>query len=151
MTVVEHTFSDFLRKPKPVVDDLVEGDVLLRRRGASPLRLSPWDRDVATSEALVAVVRLLRHLAVHSSEALRAAAGEAFPWSDLLPAEDRDAFLEELTRVLAGSAEVGAFGPVVRMLAEWRATAAVHADPSRARRLSTPLPGTGDRVPAPPA
>lgn len=150
MAVAEYSFSDLLRNPTRVVEELAGGDVLLRRRGDEPLRLSLWKRDEATGETLRAVVRLLRTLAVHSPDALAAAAGEAFPWTDFLPQADRATFLAELTRVLVAGADIGAFAPVVRTLEEWRATAAIHADPEMALRLAAPLAGHGDPVPPPP-
>lgn len=150
VSVTEHAFSDLLRTPKVVLDDLEDGDVVLRRRGAAPLRLSPWERDVERSDAFAAVIRLLRHLARHNAGAMRAAACEAFPWSDFLPNDVRDAFVTDLTRVLAAGAELDTFHPVSRALAEWRATAAVYADPELASRLAEPIETTEDRPVAEP-
>jgi hypothetical protein len=149
MRVVEHPFSDLLRSPKRVVRDLADGDVLLRRRGAPALRLSQADRDDDRTAAFDALARLLRSLAAHSSDAMAAAALEAFAWLELLPEADQAAFLTELPRTLLASAEIDNYTPVSRMLTEWRATAEVHADPKLARRLGRPIDAEGKRVPAP--
>jgi hypothetical protein len=150
MRVVEHPFSDLLRSPKRVVRDLADGDVLLRRRGAPALRLSQADRDDDRTAAFDALARLLRNLAAHSSDAMADAALEAFAWLEFLPEADQAAFLAELPRTLLASAEIDSYTPVSQMLAEWRATAEVHADPKLARRLGRPVDADGDRVAAPP-
>lgn len=149
MRVVEHPFSDLLRSPKRVVRDLADGDVLLRRRGAPALRLSQADRDDDRTVAFAALARLLRNLAARSSDAMADAALEAFAWLEFLPEADQAAFLAELPRTLLASAEIDNYTPVSQMLAEWRATAEVHADPKLARRLGRPVDADGDRVAAP--
>jgi Family of unknown function (DUF6247) len=149
MRVVEHPFSDLLRSPKRVVRDLADSDVLLRRRGAPALRLSQADRDDDRTAAFDALARLLRNLAAHSSDAMAAAALEAFAWLEFLPEADQAEFLAELPRTLLASAEIDNYTPVSQMLAEWRATAEVHADPKLARRLGRPIDADGERVTAP--
>jgi len=149
MSVVERPFSEFLRQPKDVVAELVEHDVLLRRRNAPALRLSQADRDDDRSEAFEALARLLRNLAVHSPEALGEAVDDVFAWLTFLPRADRKLFVEELTRTLVGSAAVDNYSPVAQLLREWKATAEIHADPKLARRLRKPVEAQGDPVAAP--
>lgn len=50
MRVVERSFSDLLRHPNDVAADLDSGDVLLRRRDESDLRLTLADRDAERSD-----------------------------------------------------------------------------------------------------
>jgi hypothetical protein len=57
-------------------------------------------------------------------------------------------FVELFAGVEAAGA-IGTFAPVDRLLDEWRATAAVYADPDLADRLRRPLPGDGPAVERP--
>jgi hypothetical protein len=149
MRVVERPFSEFLRQPNDVVAELVEHDVVLRRRNAPALRLSQADRDDDRSEAFEALARLLRNLAVHNPAALDTAVDEVFGWATFLPEADRKVFVEELTRTLVGAADVENYSPVAQLMREWKATAEIHADPALARRLRTPLDADGVQVTVP--
>lgn len=149
MRVTEHAFSDLLRQPKAVTDDLEEGDVLLRRRDEPDLRLSRADREAHRAEAFAALGRAMRNLAVHNPAALEEALADAFPWLEFLPATDRRLFLDEFTRVVTAAAAVDNYEPLTQVVIEWRATAEVHADPKLARRLRKPLDASGERVALP--
>lgn len=149
MRITEHPFSDLLRRPKVVTDDVEKGDVLLRRRDEPDLRLSRADREVHRAEAFVALGRALRNVAVHNPTALREALGDAFPWLEFVPAADRQEFLDEFTRVVAAAAAVDNYEPLTQLVREWRATAEVHSDPKLARRLRRPLDASGDPVALP--
>jgi hypothetical protein len=149
MRVIEHRFSDLLRRPKAVTEDVEEGDVLLRRRDEPDLRLSRADREAHRAEAFVALGRALRNLAVHNPTALGEALGDAFPWFEFLPAADQQEFLDEFTRVVTAAAAVDNYEPLTQLVREWRATAEVHADPKLAKRLRRPLDASGDPVALP--
>lgn len=150
MSVIERTFSDFLRHPNEVVAELEEHDVVLRRRNAPALRLCPVDRDVARLDAFEAFARMLRNLAVHSPTALGAALSDAYPWVRYLPRIERELFAQELTQELLAAVSVGVFEPVALFVDAWRATAEVYADPELFRRLSEPIEVThGGSVPYP--
>lgn len=139
MSVVERTFSEFLRHPNEVVAELEEHDVVLRRRNAPALRLCRADRDVARSDAFEAFARMLRNLAAHSPVAFGAALGEAYPWVKYLPHNEREQFAQELTYELLAAVSVGVFEPVALLVDAWRATAEVYADPELLRQLSEPI------------
>jgi hypothetical protein len=94
---------------------------------------------------------LLRNLLAHDRSGLAEALDEVFPWATLLPARDRAAFADELTRTLVATSAIDNFAPLARMLREWRATAEIHADPRLARRLRRPTTASGERVTAPSA
>lgn len=149
MRVTERPFSDLLRRPKEVTNDVEEGDVLLRRRDEPDLRLSRADRDAERAAAFAALGRTFRNLAVHSPKALADALGDAFPWLEFLPVQDRRAFVEEFSRVVVAAAELDNYAPLVQLTREWRATAEVHADPKLARRLRRPLQAAGARIERP--
>lgn len=149
MRVVEHQFSDLLRRPKEVTDELEGGDVLLRRRDEPDLRLTRADREVQRADTFAAIGRALRNLAVHNPAALSDALAEAFPWVEFLPAADRRRFIDEFSRVVSAAAAVDNFDALSQLLLEWRATAEIHADPKLARRLRRALDAAGDAVARP--
>jgi hypothetical protein len=146
MRIVERPFSDLLRHPKQVTEDLENSDVLLRRRDEPDVRLSLADRDTGRASAFVALGRTLRNLAVHNPKPLAEALAEAFPWLEFLPARDRQVFVDEFSRVIAASTELDNYAALSQVLGEWRATAEVHADPRLARRLRRPLQAEGAAV-----
>jgi hypothetical protein len=146
MRVIERPFSDLLRHPKAVAEDLEDGDVLLRRRNEPDLRLTLAAREAARSSAFAALGRALRNVAVHNPKALADSLADALPWLEFLPPKDRQLFVEEFSRVMVASAELDNYAPVSQLVGEWRATAEVHADPRLARRLKRPLQAHGPRV-----
>lgn len=149
MRVIERPFSDLLRRPKEVSDDVEQGDVLLRRRDEPDLRLTRADREAERTETFAAIGRALRNLAVHNPAALGEALIDAFPWLEFLPSTDRRLFRDEFTRIVAAAAAVDNFAPLGQLLSEWRATAEVHADPKLARRLRRPVKAAGGNVAVP--
>ena len=149
MRVIERPFSDLLRKPKEVSDDVEQGDVLLRRRNEPDLRLSRADREAQRTDTFSAIGRALRNLAVHSPTALADALGDAFPWVEFLPVSDRRVFLDEFSRVVVAAAALDDYEALSQLVQEWRATAEVHADPKLARRLRRGVEAAGDPVATP--
>lgn len=149
MRLIERPFSDLLRRPKEVTDDVQDGDVLLRRRNEPDLRLSRADREAQRADAFSAIGRALRNLAVHSPAALAEALADAFPWLEFLPPADRRLFLDEFSRVVSASAAIDSYESLGQLIREWHATAEVHSDPRLARRLRRSLEAAGDLV-APP-
>lgn len=149
MRVIERPFSEFLRQPNEVVADLVDHDVVLRRRNAPALRLSEAEREEERDEAFDALARLLRNLLAHSPAGLESTIDEAFPWATFLPRQDRKLFIDELTRTLLAVSTIDNFAPVGQLLREWKATAEIHADPRLARRLRRRIEASGELVEAP--
>jgi hypothetical protein len=58
-------------------------------------------------------------------------------------------FIREFAETLEACASVGKMDRLGELVDDWKATAAVHADPALAAKLKQPLPGTHDRVPRP--
>lgn len=149
MRLIERPFSDLLRRPNDVAQDLEDGDVLLRRRDEPDLRLSRADREEQRTQTFSAIGRALRNLAVHSPTALTEALADALPWMEFLPVPDRKQFVEEFTRVVAASTDLDSYESLSQLIHEWRATAEVHADPKLARRLRRRIAAAGDPVAVP--
>lgn len=149
MRVTERPFSDLLRRPKDVTDDVESGDVVLRRRDEPDLRLTRADREASRADTFTAIGRALRNLAVHHPAALGAALADAFPWMEFLPAVERHAFLDEYSRIVAAAAALDSYEPLSQLVQEWRATAEVHADPKLARRLQRAADAEGAPVARP--
>jgi hypothetical protein len=147
--LTERPFSELLRQPKSVIEDLESGDVLLRRRGAPPLRLSVAGRDADRADGLAVVGRALRNLAANAPEAVSAALLDEFPWISFLPSEDRATFVDEFIRTALAVAELDNFGALGQLLADWKATAEIHSDPSLAGHLRKPVRGSGGPVAVP--
>lgn len=127
-------FTDLLRQPNNVAKDVDEGDVILRRRGAPDLRLTRADREVERATAVAGLARALRSLAADGTRVFHRAIEEAFPWTGALPAADRRTFADEVSRLLAAGADLGAYGPVTELVSEWRSRAEAHAAPRRTQR-----------------
>jgi hypothetical protein len=148
----EYTLTDLLRSPNVVTEAADRASqLIIHRRNAPDLLLmradrQHWDFDGAAGTGKLLAV-LLGHLT--SSDALDAI-GTAMPWANYLSEEGRAAFASELAQALAASAELSSFAPVGQMLAEWKATAAIQADPDLADALSRPIEEpTGGIVPEP--
>lgn len=149
MRVVEHPFSDLLRQPNDVIEDLSDGDVVLRRRGAPPLRLTFADRDQDRADAYAMLARTLRNLAVHQPEVLAATIADEFAWTELLPAADREQFVYEFTRAITAAADIDTFTALSQLLTEWKSTAEIHGDPQLVANLAGPLAADGAHVESP--
>lgn len=150
MPTSEATLTDFLRDPNAVVERLQLTDVVLHRRNDEDLRLSLDSRSEAIETSVEVVGRLLLSALADRAvrERLRASVN-AIPWLKFLPERESDAFFEDFFRTAEGAADLGVMAPLGRVLREWRATAAIYADPMLAQELRRPVPGDGDRVPEP--
>lgn len=139
MRVIEHTFSDLLRRPNEVTNDLPYSDLIVRRRDGADIHITLKTRHDTRDLAFDALTQLLRQLISREPESAVDAAADAFPWSSFLPPEGRTQFLQEFTRTMAGAAALDNYAPVVQLLTEWRATAEVYADPDLLAQLSSPI------------
>jgi hypothetical protein len=146
----EATLTDFLRDPNSIVAKLERQDVVLHRRNASDLRLSLQSRSEADDEGLRFIAHLLGQALTDDVVAARlASAAFVIPWVTFLPDRSRHAFVEDLIRTAEAAGELGSMAPLVQLLVEWKATAALHADPALAVELKRPIAEIGSRVPAP--
>jgi hypothetical protein len=146
----EVQWSELQRAPKAVVALADRGEVRLRRRDGVSLLLVREDGVAAAAESAVSAARALRNALAHlSAEQAAEALTEEFPWADLLPVEDRQRFAVDFVRAVGASAEIGRWSVLGQVLLEWRATAAVYADPALVEELAGPLDDDLGPVPAP--
>jgi hypothetical protein len=147
--IAEATFTDLLRNPREITALLDQGDVILHRRDAEDLRLSMATRASASVAGMEVIGRLLA--SAMADEVVRERMGHqaSLPWLQYLPETSRQQFFVELFAGVEAAGAIGTFAPVDRLLDEWRATAAIHADPDLADRLRRPLPGDGLAVERP--
>ena len=149
MRVVERPLSDLLRHPADVTNDLDTSDVLLRRRDEPDLRLTRADREGIRSETFSALTRVFRNLSVHHPEALADALADAFRWIELLPASDRQRFVDEFSSIVGAVGDLDSYDTLSQFVGEWRATAEIYADPVLANRLRRQIDASGSAIPAP--
>lgn len=115
-----------------------------------PLLLVREDSANTAAEGSVSAARALRSALAHlSADAAAATLREEFPWVDLLPDADRQRFAADFVRAVGASAELGRWSVLAQVLVEWKATAAVHADPALVADLTRPLDEDLGPVPAP--
>lgn len=146
----EATLTDFLRDPNSIVEKLERQDVVLHRRNASDLRLSLQSRSEADDESVRFVAHLLGQALTDDVVGARlVSAAAAIPWVTLLPERSRQTFVEELIRTAEAAGELGSMAPLAQLLVEWKAMAAIHADPALAVELKRPIAKIGSPVPAP--
>lgn len=125
------TLSSFVQTPTQVIAHLVDGDVLLTRRGGETLRLSKArtaDDEAGVLAALTQLVALL--LREDTGDRIADHLSDPFPWIELLPVGRRTEFVESFLRVARGCASVGRFDQLGVLLEAWKATAAAYADPA---------------------
>jgi hypothetical protein len=147
----EVLFSDLVNKPTATVAKLKGArDLRLRRRDDEDLMLTTAARAEQDTEIVSATTRMFAALLQHDHQAralLLDVIPEAFPWVRFLPKEDVQEFLVELVATLRAVEELGSSAPVAQVIAEWRHTAEVYADPE----LLASVTATGaDHGPVPP-
>lgn len=147
---VEVQWSELQRDPKGVAALADRGDVRVRRRDGAALLLTREDRASSTAEGAVAAARALRNLLAHLEPQIAATAlVDEFPWADLLPQRDRAQFVTDFVRAFQASAEMGQWTLLAQTVREWKATAAVYADPELVEQLTSPLSDDFGAVPDP--
>ncbi|MFI5713679.1 hypothetical protein [Kribbella sp. NPDC051620] len=71
---------------------------------------------------------------------------QTFSWLRYLPAGDRIEFVRELTAAMDHDSPT----PILHLMAEWRNTAQIYADPDLLRLLRSEIVDDAGPVPAPP-
>ena len=146
----EVQWSELQRDPKAVAALVDAGDVRVRRRDGADLLLTREDRAASTDQGSLTAARALRNILTHLPTAAAAAAlADEFPWLKLLPEDALAEFVTDFVRATQASAELGRWSVLAQTIREWKATAAIYADPELAERLTTPVTGDFGPVPSP--
>ncbi|NVJ08980.1 hypothetical protein HUW63_27565 [Myxococcus sp. AM001] len=149
MATSELNWSTFLREPTRVEPLLEKGDVVLKRRDGDALRLSRASRSDDERQAIASAARLLAAgFEKRISRDFGQRVAERLPWTRFLPQADRVTFVQEFLGQLEACADLGDFGSLGRLLAEWKNTAAAFAE-GVGSELARPVGDVGKRVPRP--
>jgi hypothetical protein len=136
MAASEINFSELSNKPADSVRKLQESPnqtlLVHRRGGEEDLVLTTVSRAEEVREVVSTTTTLFVALMQHHAEVrglVTDVMPKAFPWVRFLPREDMRAFVVELVETLEAAGSLGTPAPVVQLIAEWRHTAEVYADP----------------------
>lgn len=126
------TFSELSRNPRAVAERAARlGRVRVTHRDATDFYLIVADQEDRRDQTLVTVSRLFHALIRHDPTArlLVIAMTEVFPWVRHLDAEELRSFTLELVEALSDAAELDINGNAEAIIAGWRGTARIKADP----------------------
>lgn len=141
MPTVERTFTDMLRCSGDVLRDTEHQDVVLRRRDGADVMLVDLEREQGLRRSLSDAAAIIASLANAPEQVLGLMVEvlpTAIPWTGFLPTEERLAFMHEFATTASASLAAEVFEPLAQVEREWRATAAVYADPELAAVLMRP-------------
>jgi hypothetical protein len=147
MSTTEIPFSQLIQRSRETVAALESSPrrrLRLERRDGQDLILESAERAEAEDEAFSMTSRLFFSL-VKNDEGARAlllALPDVFPWVRFLPTEDVRQFLVELVETVTASAELSNVAALAPVVAAWRNTAEIYADPELHKALGAPLDGT---------
>jgi Family of unknown function (DUF6247) len=134
MTVAaEVNLSDLLNKPKATLALLdTNRSLLLRRRDAEDLVLTTAQRAAADTTVVRDTARLFAEM-MRTEPMVMALAVQVlpaiFPWVRHLPDDAKEEFAAEWLATLTSAAELHNNAPVEGVVASWRSTAEIYADP----------------------
>jgi hypothetical protein len=131
----EVPFTELIQQPTRTTARLVDARALrLRRRGGGDLVLMSADRAAQEGEIIDLTARLLDTV-LHDlknaggADLIEQALARVLPWVRFLPASALSEFAADLVGTVNAAAALRNMTPVAQLLAEWRHTAEVHADP----------------------
>ncbi len=132
----EVNFSDLSNKPVETVRKLQQSTsraLRVRRRGEDEdLMLTTATRAEQTVEAASATTKLFLALMAHDDRTrtlVTEVLPRAFPWVRFLPKEAVREFVVELVDTLEAAESLDNPAPIAHVVAAWRSTASVYADP----------------------
>lgn len=139
-------WTDVLRDSKKVHRLVEKEDIVVARRGRSPIRITTEERSRAATSGLDVATRVLAELGHLASQQLCQSLGHQFPWVRFLPDDAKMEFALAFADTASACASIGNSAPLALLVADWKRTAAVYADPELADELRRPLAGNGGRV-----
>ncbi|MGW1492592.1 hypothetical protein [Streptomyces sp. NPDC002402] len=153
----EANFSELIQKPKDTVarmQDSVRQGIRLHRRGEADLYLTTAERAEQVTEVVDSTTRLFVAMMKSdpaAAELLTRVFPEAFPWVRFLPEDAMREFLVEFLETAGAASGLGTVGPLVPVIASWKATAEIYADPALHAKLLKPVEDDLGPVDVPPA
>lgn len=138
------TFSDLSRNPRAVAERARQlGRLRVTHRDAPDFYLTAADREEERDENLITASRMFAALArsESGSRAVASALAEVFPWVWHLAPAEQSSFAEELISALSDAAELAIDRNAHEVIAGWRATARIKADPALYEQARTPTEG----------
>ncbi|MEJ2856769.1 MULTISPECIES: hypothetical protein [unclassified Saccharothrix] len=152
---VEVPFSDLINKPKDTVAKLKQapGERLrLRRRDDEDLVLTTASRAARTPASDSVATRMFVAM-MQRDPGVRTlvteVVPEVFPWVRYLPTESVREFVVELVEALRATDDLDTKAPVDVVIAAWKHTAEVYADPELLKALTQAEHGDFGPVPPP--
>jgi hypothetical protein len=147
VSTTEVPFSQLIQHSRETVATLEASPrrrLRLERRDGQDLILESAERAEAEDEALSMTSRLFFSLVKNDdgARALLLALPDVFPWVRFLPTEEVRRFLVELVETVTASSELGNVAALAPVVAAWRDTAEIYADPELYQALTVPLEGT---------
>ena len=151
----EANLSDLLNKPKATLARLASNRrLLLHRRDAEDLVLTTAERAAQDTAVVRDTTRLVSEM-MRREPAVMALAVQVlpavFPWVRHLPDNEKQEFAAEWLDTLTAATELDNNAAVEVLVAEWRSTAEVYADPELYAILTRKHDTieNGERVPPP--
>ncbi|MCK2219560.1 hypothetical protein MF672_038070 [Actinomadura sp. ATCC 31491] len=138
------TFSDLSRNPRAVAERAARlGRVRITHRDAPDFYLTAANREEERDRTLSTASRLLLALMRHDSTArsLVLAMPDVFPWVRHLSSDELRSFTLELVEALSDAAELDVDTTTQEVIAGWRATARIKADPDHYAEARRPTEG----------
>ncbi|KAF4410969.1 hypothetical protein [Streptomyces lycii] len=138
------TFSDLSRNPRAVAEKAARtGRLRVTHRDAPDFYLTAADREEERDDNLSTASRMFLALMKHdaSARAVLLAMPDVFPWVRHLTEDEVRTFTVELTAALSDAAELDVDSNAQEVIAGWRATARIKADPEEYRRAKAPTEG----------
>lgn len=131
MTIIQHSFSHFLRSSGSVLEEVEHGDVRLDRRDGEDVVLVTARREEAIRESFDMSVRTLSVL--FKSAEIRplamSAFEEALPWVGWLSDSDRAEFVDSFLSTSQACKSTGSYEPLTKLLSRWKVSAQIVHDP----------------------
>ena len=149
----EVNLSDLLNRPKDTLARLAGNRrLLLHRRDAEDLVLTTAERAAADTRVVRDTTRLFAEMMRRDPMVMKLAVQVVpaiFPWVRHLPDDEKQEFVAEWLDTLRAAADMDNNAAVDGIVAAWRSTAEVYADPELNAILTSEHDGT-DYGPVPP-
>jgi hypothetical protein len=126
-------FSDLINKPVATIRRLLYARRLrLVRRDAEDLVLisaATYDQHTVVVHAVTLMIASLARRREHLGATVDNIVADGFPWTRFLPPNEVREFTKELTETLQAADSIDNLTPVSELIAQWRHTAEIYADP----------------------